>query len=194
MSPVDTLVLGVDEGSRRRDDAEHLLRRAVDTVLALDGTRVPLACTHLVRRPEPHWAVTLEVDPGPVPAPALRDRLAGLGAVCLAAPGRAAPTGGGEQEAVAQFLDGGGRVVVFPGQDALEDVVSVDDVPELCAVERVVGIAGTPVDGRLLHTRGWVRPEREDGRLVLHVRPFGPAGDVAPFEVRDPTPCCAAHG
>jgi hypothetical protein len=30
------------------------------------------------------------------------------------------------------------------------------------------------------------------GALVLHVLPAGP-GRVAPFEVPNPTPCCAAH-
>ena len=41
-------------------------------------------------------------------------------------------------------------------------------------------------------TREFCRPVYEAGALVLLVLPAGP-GRVAPFEVPDPTPCCAAH-
>ena len=44
----------------------------------------------------------------------------------------------------------------------------------------------------MLLTRDFCRPVYEAGALVLHVLPAGP-GRVAPFEVPNPTPCCAAH-
>jgi hypothetical protein len=41
-------------------------------------------------------------------------------------------------------------------------------------------------------TRDFVRPQWLDGRLTLITTPA--AGDrIAPFEVPNPTPCCADH-
>ena len=44
----------------------------------------------------------------------------------------------------------------------------------------------TPVD-----TRDFVRPEWRDGVLTLVAMPA--ATGLAPFEVANPTPCCADH-
>jgi hypothetical protein len=42
----------------------------------------------------------------------------------------------------------------------------------------------------VVDTRGFVRPEWRDGRLTLIAAPAG-LGRIAPFEVPDPTLCCA---
>ncbi|HXA59679.1 MAG TPA: hypothetical protein VNW94_11005 [Streptosporangiaceae bacterium] len=52
--------------------------------------------------------------------------------------------------------------------------------------------SGPPASGTRIDTRGHVRPEWQDGHLTL---PTMPAGEnlLAPFEVPNPTPCCAHH-
>ncbi|MFE9727753.1 hypothetical protein ACFYQ5_30350 [Streptomyces sp. NPDC005794] len=41
-------------------------------------------------------------------------------------------------------------------------------------------------------TREFVRPQWRDGELVLAAMP-AVGGTLVPFEVPDPTPCCADH-
>ncbi len=185
----DTSV-GVDAGQRDRSELEHLLGRAVQAC----GPAV-LVCTHLV---DGHWAGSLQLS-GPAPgAGPLSDA---LGAAVTVRTGAATTTAGprewatGAAQAVAE-LSGrtAGRAVVFGGQQNLVGVVDTDTVPVLSAVNEVVGIAGTPTAGTRLVTQDFVRPVLLGGRLVLQVRPIGPDGDVAPFEVPNPTACCAAHG
>jgi len=198
--PISTLlslgsVVGVDGGTQDRDSTEHLLYEAV----AASPGQVTLACTHLVAVPAPHWAVSLVVA-GPPPAELELSRHLADSAVTVIRPDGATASAGagpwqaGADAAAAQLLSGSGRAVVFEGQDRLPATVTVEDVMRLTAIERVLGVAGTPTAGRLLHTRGYVRPQLVEGELVLHVRPYGVDSQLAPFEVPEPTPCCAAHG
>jgi hypothetical protein len=61
------------------------------------------------------------------------------------------------------------------------------------AIDEVRVLAGGALPpAAVRQTREFCRPVYEAGTLVLHVLPAGP-GRVAPFEVPDPTPCCAAH-
>lgn len=184
-------VVGLDAGSTSRDQIEHLISRA----MALLSGPV-MACTHIVRTPSPHWAASICFTGAPPAAAGLSAALDGAAVYVpaggAAVAGQAAGHGGAEQAAAELLAGRAGRVVVFEGHDRLPDVVAVDELPALCAIDEIVGLAGTPVAGRLLHTRGFVRPELVDGRLVLLVRPYG--DDLAPFEVPEPTPCCAAHG
>jgi hypothetical protein len=87
-----------------------------------------------------------------------------------------------------------GRAVRFPGMELLTGTVPVADVLRRTAVDEVRVLAGgtLPPDARLT-TRDFCRPVYQNGKLVLLVLPAGP-GLVAPFEVPNPTPCCAAHG
>jgi len=198
--PIPTLaalgsVVGVDEGTQDRDSTEHLLYQAV----AASPGQVTLACTHLVAIPTPHWAVSLVVAGSPPAELELSRDLAGSAVTVLRPDGRTARAGAGPWQAgadaaAAQLRSGSGRAVVFAGQDRLPATVAVEDVVRLTAIERVLGVAGTPTAGRVLHTRGYVRPHLLEGELVLHVRPYGADTQLAPFEVPEPTPCCAAHG
>ncbi|MCW2599280.1 MAG: hypothetical protein JWM02_1109 [Frankiales bacterium] len=198
MTRTDSLrgtLVAIDAGTQDRDGSEHLLRAAVDT----STSPVLLACTHFVDAPSQHWAMTLllegDVPDGGITAPELADAsvvvVQGDDSTRHQGP---ATWRAGAQAAAEQWLAGSGRAVVFDGWDRLGATVAVDDVPTLSAIEQVVGVAGTPTAGRVLHTRGHVRPERVGGRLLLHVRPFLDEGSVAPFEVPNPTPCCVAHG
>lgn len=184
-------VLGLAAGHTDRAELEHVLARVVDRV-----GPVELACTHVV---DGRWAGSVRLSgTAPDPTPGLDGLAAGLG-VALTGPGGTAagdPAWWAAAERAAAELAArrGGRAVVFGGQERLVGEVAADDVPTLSAVEAVVGIAGTATAGVTLVTRDHVRPVLVDGWLVLEVRPFGPDGAVAPFEVPNPTPCCAAHG
>ncbi len=185
------VVVGLDAGSTSRDQIEHLISRAMAQL-----SDPVMACTHIVQKPSPHWAASIR-SAGASPAAAELSAALDGAAVCVLAgggcvAGLAAGHEGAELAATELLAGRAGRAVVFEGHDRLPDVVAVDELPGLCAIDEIVGLAGTPVAGRLLHTRGFVRPELVDGRLVLLVRPYG--DDLAPFEVPEPTPCCAAHG
>ncbi|MET9898807.1 hypothetical protein [Streptomyces sp. NPDC006446] len=88
----------------------------------------------------------------------------------------------------------GGRAVLYPGAEALTGTVTVTRLLEVSAVDRIAVLGapeGVPTERRLV-TRDHVRPEWRDGRLVLAAMPAA-GGTLVPFEVPDPTPCCADH-
>ncbi len=180
---------------------EHLLAVAVDL---LDG--VVLACTHVV---DGAWAASVETTADVGGSGELWALLQEHGvadvAVCVRSRGAdprvdadvAGPLGlrhAADQASLELAGRLAGRAVHFQGQERLTGEVATDDVPALSAIRAVEGIAGTPTVGTRLVTRDFVRPVLRAGALVLQVRPFGEEGTVAPFEVPDPTPCCAAHG
>jgi hypothetical protein len=207
-------VLGVDAGSRTAAEAEHLLLGLVADLGAGPGA---VLCTHAVRQGTPHYAGTVML-PGPVDLPVVPDAGVALlgagpdpvgdgaefsvGTVPGHAPVAAGVRTGGDpalaRNALAAATDRAagvdGRAVRYPGMDLLTGTVPVADVLEHTAVEEVRVLAGgvLPPDA-LLDTRDFCRPAYQEGRLVLLVLPAGP-GRVAPFEVPNPTPCCAAHG
>ncbi|WP_199536789.1 hypothetical protein [Spongiactinospora gelatinilytica] len=167
-------MIGLSFGHRTDRDAEHWLRHAVRP-LGLPGL---VACTHLVRRPFPHVAVSLatggEPPTGlPVTAAELRE-----------AAGHAAAEHAARRS---------GRAVIYPGVERLTGTLTVGEVIALSAIERVTGLGGPPPEpGTGLETRDFVRPQWMDGLLTLVTVPVA-GGRVAPFEVPDPTPCCADH-
>jgi hypothetical protein len=88
----------------------------------------------------------------------------------------------------------GGRAVLYPGVDALTGALTVARLLEVSAVDQVAVLGspeGAAMEARLV-TRDHVRPEWRDGRLVLAAMPAA-GGTLVPFEVPDPTPCCADH-
>jgi len=183
-------VVGLDAGWQDRAEAEHVLGRASD----LCGN-VVLACTHVL---DGHWTGSLQLS-GPAPDPGLLARSVGAAVTTLTAAARSSAgpdewAGRAARAAAAMSTRSGGRAVVFPGQENLVGEVDTDAVPILSAITEVVGIAGTPTAGTRLITRDHVRPVLLGGQLVLQVRPFGAGSAVAPFEVPNPTPCCATHG
>ena len=153
--------VAVSLGHRDLDAAEHWIRR-------LDPAP-ELACTHLVREPYPHVAITLVTTATYPTAPE------------LAAGARAAAA------------DRGGRAVVYPGVHRLVGTLTVAEVLAAGAIDRVEVLGGGPADpAALLDTRDFVRPQFRDGELVLVTTPAA-GGRLVPFETRHPTPCCAAH-
>ncbi|NGM15572.1 hypothetical protein ENC19_24505 [Verrucosispora sp. CWR15] len=168
------VIVGLSLGHRTLRAADHWLTEQV-TGLGADL----VACTHLVAEPYPHVALSVA---GPA-----AERLAELADTppeLRVAAARAA----GEHAARRS-----GRAVCYPGADRMVGTLTVAELLAAGAIERVVALGGTPVAPDMpVHTRDFVRPQWQAGELVLVTMPHH-AGGLAPFEVPDPTPCCAAH-
>jgi hypothetical protein len=88
---------------------------------------------------------------------------------------------------------GSGRAVLYPGVELLVGTLSVAEVLELSAIDRVEVLGSGPADpATLIDTGDFVRPQWRDGVLTLTTTP-AVGGRLVPFETRNPTPCCAAH-
>ncbi|GAA4813541.1 hypothetical protein [Streptomyces ziwulingensis] len=154
--------------------ADHLLR-GLAAGLGLPGDT--FGCTHLVseggRR---RVALSLAASSRAVLDTA-RDR--------LTAQGRTVTDG---------VWDEAGRAVLFPGAARLTGTLTVAEVLERSAIERVrvLGTPDAPGPGTRLNTREFVRPRWEDGELVLAAMPAA-GSTLVPFEDPAPTPCCADH-
>ena len=178
---------GVDAGSRSLREADHL---AHDLVRRLGLPVGALACTHLVRTGTPHVALSFATQ-----NPVSLAELAGYGIATADRARGPAEWARGAALARSVLADrAGGRAVWFAGSAALPGEVTVADLLARTAIDRVDVLAGVgpaaPTD--LVRTRGHLRPEWRDGALVLVTTPVE-AGVLAPFEVPNPTPCCADH-
>ncbi|MHC3469367.1 hypothetical protein ACYF6T_11675 [Streptomyces sp. 7R007] len=194
-------VLGVDAGTVSLREADHLVHRLADELGLPAAT---LACTHLIRTDDRRGTAVSLALPDTAAAEAAWRR--------LAAPDRA-ETGAalGERRlgpAIAAHAAAlaaaehtgrlGGRAVLYPGVDRLTGTVTVADLLASTAIERVTVIGAATTDGTgpdpatPVLTRDHVRPEWRSGRLTLALVP-AVGGTLAPFEVPNPTPCCADH-
>ena len=147
--------VGVSLGHREVAEADHWI---------LSLSPLPeLACTHLVREPFPHVAISL------VGGPVFDEPLPAAGGLVA------------------------GRAVVFPGVERLVGTLAVADVLALSAIDEVTVLGGGVAEPEsLLETGEFVRPQYRAGRLILTTMP-AVGGRLVPFESRNPTPCCAAH-
>jgi hypothetical protein len=198
-------VVGVDTGhTGALREADHLLR-ALAAELGLKED--VLGCTHHVRDGwRPHTALSFAV-PSERAARAVWGRLTEKGSGPDAGPGALPGVAfGGELHGSDELAAGaahaaaehatrtGGRAVLYPGAQALTGVITVARLLDVSAVDQVAVLGspeGADPEARLV-TREHVRPEWRDGRLVLATMPAA-GGTLAPFEVPDPTPCCAGH-
>ncbi|QOV41405.1 hypothetical protein IM697_32195 [Streptomyces ferrugineus] len=165
--------LTVDAGVRDLRAADHLLH-TLAAELALPESA--FGCTHLVRGDRPRVAVSLTLPTEPLLRTA-QERL----------------TAGGH-EVTPGTPDANGRAVVYPGVTSLTGTLTIADVLSRSAIDRVtiLGTPGRPAPDDRLVTGGHVRPQWQDGELVLTAMP-AVGGTLVPFEVADPTPCCADH-
>jgi hypothetical protein len=167
--PQGPAVVGVSFGHFDDATAEHWLA-------SLPVAPV-MACTHLVREPYPHVALSLVLAPGSPLPPQGEDILAPAA----------------ELAAAAHRDRRSGRAVIYPGVERLVGVLSVADLLAVSAIERVHVLGGAPVDPQtLVDTRDFVRPQWMDGVLTLVAAP-APHSRLTPFEHPNPTPCCADH-
>lgn len=165
-------MITVDAGVRELRAADHLLR---ELAAGLGLPEDAFGCTHLVRGDRPRVVLSLTTTA----------TTSGETARRLAAKG---------YEVTAGAPDAAGRAVLYPGASALTGTVTVADLRDRSAISRVVvlGAAGEPAPEQPVVTRDHVRPQWQDGELVLTLMP-AVGGVLVPFEVPDPTPCCADH-
>ncbi len=193
-SPSGDCWLAVCGAGAARTEVEH---RLLDLGTRLGG--VPELATHVVRSDAGnHYAGTLRLTTPADLAGVVSGWLApGEVAVLLPAGDevRLGDDGHAEHAATAARAHrdrASGRLVRFPGQEALPDRLPLAELTRRCAVEAVdlLGVADDP--GLVLRTRGHVRPEFRAGVLVLPVTAWD-EGEVCPFEQPNPRACCADH-
>lgn len=193
-----TTILGLDAGHTDVRAAEHWIHDLVDR---LDQPVDLVACTHLVREPFPHVAVSLSlattVAPGQLPGDAVVV-VDGAGAALPAVPrGLAQLVEPARLAARWHTARRGGRAVVYPGVDRLTGQRTVGEILTWSAIDRVALLGGStlgraePSPDLVVDTRGFVRPHWKEGVLTLQVQQ-AVAGRLVPFEVPNPTPCCSA--
>ncbi|GAA3778410.1 hypothetical protein [Streptomyces chiangmaiensis] len=192
------LVIGVDAGTATLRQADHLIHDLVDRLDLPPGT---IACTHLIRTAERRGTAVSLALPNAEAAEAAWRRLTGLEepyvGVVLGERGYGAQ-GAARTAATEHEHRTGGRAVVYSGVERLTGTVTVADVLALTAIDRITVVGAPPADGdgpdpaTPVLTRDHVRPEWQDGRLTLALVPAA-GGALAPFEVPNPTPCCADH-
>jgi hypothetical protein len=171
---VTSYALTVDAGLRDLPAADHLLHTLAAELALPEGV---FGCTHLIRDDRPRVAVSLTLPSEPLLRTAL-ERLTGAG-----------------HEVTPGTPDDLGRAVLFPGAATLTGTVTIADLLSDTAIDRVtvLGTPGQPAPDTRLVTRDHVRPQwTPSGELVLTAMPAA-GGTLVPFEVPDPTPCCADH-
>ncbi|MGP3970795.1 hypothetical protein [Streptomyces sp. 6N223] len=190
------VTIGLDAGIRDRREADHLLHRLAAELPLPPGA---FGCTHRVADPEPHLALSLGL-PGSEAAREVFRRLGGVaGEAACAVLGRrtlgpAARRAGARAAALAGAARGEGRAVVFPGSAGLPAALTVGELLGRTAIARVEALGGVaPAADAALDTRGHVRPEWQDGVLLLRLMPAR-GGSFVPFEIPDPHPCCGGDG
>ncbi|WP_322753253.1 hypothetical protein [Frankia sp. Cas3] len=193
-------VVGVDTDIRSLSEIDHLV---LDLWRRIGPPADAYACTHIVRVGVPHFAVSLTLPPGLVDTAVdgVRSVLPAA-AVAVVEPGTPTPALGTDNPdpatgAMLAACDAaartGGRAVRFPGVERLVGDVPVSSVLAGTAIDRFAVLGGGELpEAAVLRTRDFVRPEWRGEELVLAVGATGP-GLVAPFEVPNPTPCCAYH-
>ncbi|GGT42067.1 hypothetical protein [Streptomyces chromofuscus] len=166
-------VLTVDAGLRDLRAADHLLQTLAAELALPEST---FGCTHLVRDERPRVVLSFALA-SRAALPPTRERLTAKGY---------AVTDGAPDEV--------GRAVLYPGAAGLTGTLSVAELLSRSAVGRVsvLGTTEPPAPDAAVVTRDHVRPQWQDGELVLAVMP-AVGGTLVPFEVPDPTPCCADH-
>ncbi|MER7935788.1 MULTISPECIES: hypothetical protein [unclassified Streptomyces] len=186
-------VIGVDAGTVTLREADHLIHGLLDRLGLIEGV---FACTHLHRDDERRGtALSLAVPDPDAVFGALRTAVPEGTGLTLAGRAHGPHAAADSARRAAAAPPAAGRAVVYPGVRHLTGTVTAGTVLDRTAVERLVVLgapaAGLPPDARIL-TQDHVRPEWRDGVLTLALVPAA-GGLLAPFEVPDPTPCCADH-
>jgi hypothetical protein len=188
------LVVGLDlehtDERRAENDLQGLVR-------GLPAGAVRAAATHWARLGDrPHVALSVElVD---VSAALLVERLSQLGPRWASAAdgevrGDTSLRAAAQEARDAHVERRSGRAVHYPGVESLVGTLTVQELLEGSAVDRVqVLTAGDAPPHALVVTHGHVRPTWADGKLVLLTQP-AVGGTLFPFESPSPTACCADH-
>ncbi|MCF1597220.1 hypothetical protein [Streptomyces muensis] len=166
-------VLTVDADVRDLRTADRLLHALAAELALPEGV---FGCTHLVRGERPRVALSLTLPSESLLRTAQERLMAAGHQVSPGAP------------------DAEGRAVLYPGVSALTGTLTIADVLARSAIDRVtvLGTPGQPAPDTALVTSDHVRPAWQSDELVLTTMP-AVGGTLVPFEVPDPTPCCADH-
>lgn len=162
-------VVTIDPGVRDLRAADHLLLELAAELALSEGA---FGCTHLVRGERPRVVLSFTTTSPEA-------------ARVLTAKGYEVTPGAPDEV---------GRAVVYPGVAALTGTVTVAELLAGSAIDRVtvLGSSDRPPPEQGVVTKDHVRPLWQDGELVLTLMPAA-GGVLVPFEVPDPTPCCADH-
>ncbi|MEV0469763.1 hypothetical protein [Streptomyces prunicolor] len=185
-------VIGVDAGTTTLREADHLIRDLTTTLGLPPGT---VACTHLIRTEGRRGTAVSFALPEEGSAEEVWQRLTATEMGAALDDRRHGPSEAAALAAAEHAARRSGRAVLYAGVERLTGTVTVADLLESTAIDQltVVGAPLTTTDPTTpILTQDHVRPEWREGRLVLALVP-AVGNTLAPFEVPNPTPCCADH-
>ena len=186
-------VIGVDAGTTTLREADHLIRDLATTLGLPPGT---VACTHLIRTDTRRGtAVSFALPEGDESAEEIWRRLTETEMSAALDNRRHGPAEAAALAAAEHTARRSGRAVLYDGVDRLTGTVTVADLLESTAIDQLTVVGApltTPDPTTSILTQDHVRPEWREGRLVLALVPAA-GNTLAPFEVPNPTPCCADH-
>ncbi|WP_033284313.1 hypothetical protein [Streptomyces sp. NRRL F-525] len=186
-------VIGVDAGTTTLREADHLIRDLATTLGLPPGT---VACTHLIRTDTRRGtAVSFALPEGDESAEEIWRRLTGTEMSAALDDRRHGPAEAAALAAAEHTARRSGRAVLYDGVDRLTGTVTVADLLESTAIDQLAVVGApltTPDPTTSILTQDHVRPEWREGHLVLALVPAA-GNTLAPFEVPNPTPCCADH-
>ncbi|MCX5234851.1 hypothetical protein OG824_06350 [Streptomyces prunicolor] len=185
-------VIGVDAGTTTLREADHLIRDLTTTLGLPPGT---VACTHLIRTEMRRGTAVSFALPEEGSAEEVWQRLTATEMGAALDDRRHGPSEAAALAAAEHAARRSGRAVLYAGVERLTGTVTVADLLESTAIDQltVVGAPLTTMDPTTpILTQDHIRPEWREGRLVLALVP-AVGNTLAPFEVPNPTPCCADH-
>jgi hypothetical protein len=182
MQLLPEVVVGIDAGHTSQDDCEQF---ALDVASRL--AEVAIVSIHVVREPEPHYAVAISADRSP--SAGVLEAVGGDLAVIDRDEYLVGDHAGARAAALALWLRAKGRVIRFPGQENLRGVMSLADVTALSAISHVICVGGEAPTQTKLVTHDFVRPSFQAGHLTLLVAPLDD-DCLVPLEQPPVLPAC----
>ncbi|WP_327403473.1 hypothetical protein OG194_27500 [Streptomyces sp. NBC_01288] len=185
-------VIGVDAGTTTLREADHLIRDLRTRLALPPGT---VACTHLIRTEGRRGTAVSLALPENGSAEEVWRRLTATEMGAALGDRRHGPSEAAVLAAAEHAARRSGRAVLYAGVERLTGTVTVADLLESTAIDQLT-VVGAPLatldPATPVLTQDHVRPEWREGDLVLALVPAA-GNTLAPFEVPNPTPCCADH-
>lgn len=185
-------VIGVDAGTTTLREADHLIRDLRTRLALPPGT---VACTHLIRTEGRRGTAVSLALPENGSAEEVWRRLTATEMGAALGDRRHGPSEAAVPAAAEHAARRSGRAVLYAGVERLTGTVTVADLLESTAIDQLT-VVGAPLatldPATPVLTQDHVRPEWREGDLVLALVPAA-GNTLAPFEVPNPTPCCADH-
>jgi len=182
----------VDAGTTTLREADHLIRDLKTTLELPPGT---VACTHLIRTDTRRGTAVSFALPDDDSLEETWRRLTATELSAALHDRRHGPSEAAALAAAEHTARRSGRAVLYAGVERLTGTVTVADLLKSTAIDQltVVGApSATPDPTTPVLTQNHVRPEWREGHLILALVP-AVGNTLAPFEVPNPTPCCADH-